>query len=162
VIFEPAVMRKLLFAAPSKLIPFLAIGAFAGLRAAEIARLDGSAINLERGIIEIRAGQAKTASRRIVPISENLRAWLRPLVRTGPVIHKTEIYRDVSALAAQLDIEWPRNVLRHSFISYRLPIVKSADAVALEAGNSPAIIFKHYRELATEERAREWFGIHPH
>ena len=161
VIFEPAVMRKLLNAASPQLIPFLAIGAFAGLRSAEIARLEWSAINFERGIIEIRAGQAKTASRRIVPVSDNLRAWIEPLARNGPVIHTPELYRDVSALAAKLGIEWPRNVLRHSYISYRLPIVKSADAVALEAGNSPAIIFKHYRELATEDQAREWFGIHP-
>ena len=33
--------------------------------------------------------------------------------------------------------------------------------VALEAGNSPAIIFKNYRELVTEEAAGEWFGIVP-
>jgi integrase len=161
VIFEPDVMRKLLDAAAPKLIPFLALGAFAGLRSAEIARLQWSAINFERGIIEIRAGQAKTASRRIVPLSDNLRAWLAPLARTGPVIHTPELYRDVSELATKLEIDWPRNVLRHSFISYRLPIVKSADAVALEAGNSPAIIFKHYRELATEEQAKEWFAITP-
>jgi hypothetical protein len=43
--------------------------------------------------------------------------------------------------------------------SYRIAIVKSADQVALEAGNSPAIIFRHYRELTTEETAKEWFGI---
>lgn len=125
VIFEPAVMRKLLDAAPPQLIPFLAIGALAGLRSAEIARLEWSAINFELGIIEIRAGQAKTASRRIVPVSENLRAWIAPLARTGPVIHTLELYRDVSALAAKLGIDWPRNVLRHSYISYRLPIVKT-------------------------------------
>ncbi|MEQ1851209.1 MAG: tyrosine-type recombinase/integrase [Chthoniobacteraceae bacterium] len=124
VIFEPAVMRKLLNAASPQLIPFLAIGAFAGLRSAEIARLEWSAINFERGIIEIRAGQAKTASRRIVPVSDNLRAWIESLARKGPVIHTPELYRDVSALAAKLGIEWPRNVLRHSYISYRLPIVK--------------------------------------
>ncbi len=52
-----------------------------------------------------------------------------------------------------------RNVLRHSFLSYSPPIVKSADQVALEAGNSPAIVFKHYRELATETEATEWFNI---
>ncbi|MEO6753048.1 MAG: hypothetical protein ABIP85_14810 [Chthoniobacteraceae bacterium] len=40
-----------------------------------------------------------------------------------------EIYREVTALSTQLKIEWPRNVLRHSFISYRLPIVKSAEQV---------------------------------
>jgi hypothetical protein len=39
--------------------------------------------------------------------------------------------------------------------------VKSADQVALEAGNSPSIIFKHYRELTTEEQAVKWFGILP-
>jgi hypothetical protein len=32
---------------------------------------------------------------------------------------------------------------------------------ALEAGNSPSIIFKHYRELATEDLADQWFGILP-
>jgi hypothetical protein len=58
-------------------------------------------------------------------------------------------------------IEWPRNVLRHSFITYRIAKVKSADQVALEAGNSASIIFKHYRELATEDAADQWFGIMP-
>ncbi len=37
--------------------------------------------------------------------------------------------------------------------------VKSADQVALEADNSPSIIFKHYRELTTEDEADKWFGI---
>ena len=161
VIFTPEQMRDLMTSAPALLIPFLAIGAFAGLRAAEIARLDWSAINLERHIIEVRAGQAKTASRRIVPTGDNLAAWLKPHIREGRVIHSPEIYRHVSALAKEIGIEWPRNVLRHSYISYRLPIVKSADQVALEAGNSAAIIFKHYRELATEKEATEWFNIFP-
>jgi hypothetical protein len=71
------------------------------------------------------------------------------------------LHREVTALAKALKIGWPRNVLRHSFISYRIAKVKSADQVALEAGNSPAIIFKHYRELATKEQAEEWFGIVP-
>jgi hypothetical protein len=48
-----------------------------------------------------------------------------------------------------------------SFITYRIAKVKSAEQVALEAGNLPSIIFKNYRELATEEQADEWFGILP-
>ena len=52
-------------------------------------------------------------------------------------------------------------MLRHSYISYRIAQVKSADQVALEAGNSPSIIFKHYRELRTEEQAQAWFAIMP-
>ena len=56
---------------------------------------------------------------------------------------------------------WPNNVLRHSYISYRLATIQDANQVALEAGNSPAIIFKHYRELATEDEAENWFSIVP-
>jgi hypothetical protein len=33
--------------------------------------------------------------------------------------------------------------------------------VALEAGNSPAIVFRHYRELVTADEARRWFSIAP-
>lgn len=67
----------------------------------------------------------------------------------------------VTALAKKLGIKWPHNVLRHSFISYRIAEIKDAARVALEAGNSPEIIFKHYRELVTEHEAREWFSIQP-
>ena len=160
-IFTPEVMAKILHAAPPRMIPILAIGAFSGIRMAELNRLDWSAIDLERRIIEVRAGQAKTASRRVIPISDNLAAWLEPLERSGKVVRGTELHRDVTALARALKIDWPRNVLRHSFISYRIAIVKSADQVALEAGNSPDIIFKHYRELTTEEVASQWFAIQP-
>ncbi len=52
-------------------------------------------------------------------------------------------------------------MLRDSFISYRIAIVQSADQVALEAGNSASIIFKHYRELTTPEVAEKWFAILP-
>ncbi len=36
-----------------------------------------------------------------------------------------------------------------------------AAEVALEAGNSPQMIFKHYRELVTEKAAKAWFAITP-
>jgi integrase len=128
---------------------------------AELTRLDWSAIDLGRRIIELRADQAKTASRRVIPVSDNLAAWLEPLERHGKVVSGVDLHREVTALARALKIEWPRNVLRHSFISYRIAIVKSVDQVALEAGNSPSIIFKNYRELTTDEQADKWFGILP-
>jgi integrase len=161
-IFAPEEMRKLLEAAPPPLIPFLVLGGFPGFRTAEIGRLDWSAVDFERLIITIRAGQAKTASRRIVPMSDNLAAWLLPhRQQRGPIVSAVEPYRGAKALAKELGVRWPQNVLRHSFISYRLALIKNVQQVALEAGNSPAIIFKHYRELTTEDRAHEWFGILP-
>ena len=66
-----------------------------------------------------------------IPISANLAAWLAPLRRGGRVVPSCRQHREITALAKSLGIPWPRNVLRHSFISYRIAIVKSADQVAL-------------------------------
>jgi integrase len=130
-IFTPDEFSRIIHAAPDRLIPLLAISAFAGIRSAEIARLDWSAVDLDRRIIEVRAGQAKTASRRVIPISDNLAAWLAPLPRRGRVVPSCTQHKEITALAKSLGIPWPRNVLRHSFISYRIAIVKSADQVDL-------------------------------
>lgn len=58
-------------------------------------------------------------------------------------------------------VEWKHNALRHSFISYRLAEIQNAAQVALEAGNSPQMIFKHYRELVRPAEAKKWFAIVP-
>jgi integrase len=58
------------------MIPFLTLGAFAGVRHAEIQRLEWKDIRFDDGSIEIRASKAKTASRRLVPILPNLKEWL--------------------------------------------------------------------------------------
>ena len=58
-------------------------------------------------------------------------------------------------------MKWKQNALRHSFISYRMAMVKDANQVALEAGNSPDIIFRNYLELVTQTQARNWFGVEP-
>jgi hypothetical protein len=56
---------------------------------------------------------------------------------------------------------WKHNALRHSFISYRVAQTQSVAQVALEAGNSPSMIFKHYRELVQPKEAKAWFAIAP-
>src|SRR5215467_9962304 len=58
-------------------LPMLTIGAFAGLREAEIQRLDWSEVDVTRRHIEVKAAKAKSARRRIVPIQPNLAAWLQ-------------------------------------------------------------------------------------
>ena len=83
------------------------------------------------------------------------------VVRSGSVALPVYQCRDGRSTRFILSYHRAGRRLRHSFISYRIAIVKSADQVALEAGNSAAIIFKHYRELTTEDVAREWFSILP-
>jgi hypothetical protein len=58
-------------------------------------------------------------------------------------------------------VKWKHNALRHPFISYRVAKIKNVNEVAMEAGNSPDMIFKDYRELVTEKEADAWFGVTP-
>src|SRR4029077_7345656 len=77
---------RLLESAVPLLVPYIAIGAFAGLRRAELERLDWKEIDLESGLIEVTATKAKSARRRFVKIQPNLSAWLNPYRQAqGPV-----------------------------------------------------------------------------
>jgi integrase len=168
-IFTPDEMREILTAARPEMVPWLAIAGFAGLRSAEIKRLDWSEVNLTERHIEIKASKAKTAARRIVPITDNLALWLTPYAKeSGNVVsfeswwnQIPKIVEAVNARRNGSNFNWRHNALRHSFCSYRLAVIKNAAQVALEAGNSPQMIFRHYRQVVTEAEAAKWFNIAP-
>lgn len=163
-IFTPDELEKLLKHAEPSLVPVLAIGAFAGLRTAETERLDWSKVNLATRLIEVKARKAKTRARRLVPITDNLAAWLTPIAEASGKVwpqsapYLFQIQREAGKAA---EVPWKHNALRHSFISYRLAMVKSVDQVAMEAGNSAQMIFQHYRELVRPADAEKWFSITP-
>jgi len=75
-IFTPQEMTHFLTYARPEMVPFLALGAFAGLRSAEIERLDWAEVHLAEQFIEVKAAKSKTGSRRLAPLSENLAKWL--------------------------------------------------------------------------------------
>jgi integrase len=169
-VYTPDEIRAILAAADAEIIPPLAIAAFAGLRLAEVARLDWCEVRLSEKLIVVEANKAKTAARRLVPISDNLAAWLNPHAkRSGPINPSKEKLNNVgNALgdrferaAARAKVKWKRNGFRHSYISYRVAVLKDVPAVALECGNSPQVIFSNYRALATETEGKAWFGIMP-
>ncbi len=167
-IFTPAEVKAILGAVRKEELPFVAIAAFAGLRSAEIVRLDWADVNFAEKFIEVKAKKAKTAQRRIIPMSENLLAWLLPYqTKRGPVCKwiKTQL---IVQKAAEKPVEkggagvtWKHNALRHSFGSYRLPVCKSAAEVALEMGNSPRMVFAHYRNLVSPSAAKAYWEIMP-
>jgi integrase len=170
-IYTPPEMRLLLSQSPTKLLPFFVLGAFAGLRTQEIFRLEWSDVRFAQGVIEVAAAKAKTASRRLVPICRTLHQWLAPLKKRSGRVLKFNSYTPFDRTRAKYcdsgitthgrktKFEWKNNALRHSYASYRLAEVKDAAQVALEMGNSPAMLFRNYRELVTEKQATEWFGL---
>jgi integrase len=163
-VFTPPELVAILGSASQEVAPCIALASFAGLRSVEILRLDWSDIERRPGFIEVAADKAKTATRRIVPIAENLAKWLAIAPRNGERVwphSKDRFFKALVRAARNANITWKQNVLRHSFISYRLAETQNINSVSLEAGNSPQMIFRHYRELATPEQAKTWFASAP-
>jgi integrase len=168
-IFTPAEMRRLLVACRRDVRPYLVLGAFAGIRTAEINRLDWSEINFDTGYIEIKRAKAKTRGRRLIKMQSNLMEWLK-LERKpfGPVVslvrpEKTagDVVCRATKTSDETAVVWKRNGLRHSYCTYRMAVVQNEHTVSSEMGNSPAIIYQSYRELATPEQGAAWFSIKP-
>ena len=82
-VFTAGEVRKLLNTATSKAATCVAIQAFAGVRSEELLRLTWADVERRKGFIEISAGQAKTAQRRLIPVSDNLAGWRRMLHETA-------------------------------------------------------------------------------
>lgn len=165
-IFTPKELRAILEKSKNRVATCIAIQAFAGVRTAELFRLTWDDLKRRGGHIEVAAAKAKTQARRLVPISTNLAAWLKRGKKEGESnrvwpVAESEYYEQLALIAKAAGVKWQVNALRHSFISYRVAESKDMAATALEAGNSPKVIFQNYRELVTPAEAKEWFGIMP-
>jgi integrase len=165
-ILTPEQLADLLAAADPSLLPAIALQAFAGLRTAEVLRLEWSDVDLVRGFVTVAAHKSKTARRRLIPIAQNLAEWLRPYAQmSGPVYStKTRNYHaDIEALRSSIGLSTlPNNGLRHSFASYHLAKHQNAPQLALEMGHStPRMIFDNYREVVAPAEAERYWTIRP-
>jgi integrase len=168
-IYTPDQLAALLGHCAGNFLPFLAIKAFAGLRTCELhggdsrPRLDWSDVKLEKRLIYVPKEVAKERTPdRLVPISENLAAWLVPYARrNGPICTLANVTNALRRTAKRAKVPLHDNGLRKSFISYRLALVKDIGQVADEAGNSPSIIKTNYRRPIEETEAQRWFAINP-
>jgi integrase len=162
-ILTVAETARLLESADAELVPFIAIGAFAGLRRAEMERLDWSEVDLESGLITVQAVKAKSARRRFVKIRENLANWLAPYAARRGMVTPANCRKMLEATIVAAGIKhWPSNALRHSFASYHLAHFKDAAALALELGHTDAgLVFQHYRQLVRPKDAEKYWNLFP-
>lgn len=157
--FTPKAIAELLAAADHTLRPYLAIRAFAGVRDSEMRRLTWENVRFDQGVIEIKAAQAKTGARRLIPITPNLESWLADYHDEKGRIGYANSERIAGKLASEIGVAWVHNGLRHGFCSHRLAVLKDAAAVAHEAGNTEKMIHAHYKALVTESQGKAWFAI---
>ena len=163
--YRPDELKKLLENSPAGLRPVLAIAGLAGLRGEEIMRLDWADVWRYKGNIEIVAEKSKTRQQRLVQICPALADWLEPYrkLKEGKIFPSgVYVYqRGLSKLRSQLKIPDRRNGLRHAFCTYHFALHSNENLTAAEAGNSPAMIHKHYKTPIPKSEAEKWFNVVP-
>ncbi len=157
-ILTPAETKRLMEAARAAdpgLVPYFALCLFAGLRPSEARRITPDEI--KEGYVEVKAAKSKTRRRRLVTINATLKAWLVLGGDYQPINWRRRFGEVVKA--AGFD-DWPADCMRHSFVSYSLPVHGSA-RTAQEAGHSEQVLFQHYRELVTASQAEAFWAVLP-
>jgi integrase len=162
-ILTVAQTAKLLESASAALVPFIAIGAFAGLRPEELARLSWDEIDLEANLIEVKARKSKTARRRHIKIQPNLAKWLTGHAKATGQVAPSNLRKKMKIARKEAGIsDWPNNALRHGFASYHLAKFQDAAALALEMGHTDSdMLFAHYRQLVKPRDAARYWNIVP-
>jgi integrase len=130
----------------------------------EVLRLDWADVFKIPGHIEINSTKSKTRSRRLCEMGDSLRQWLEPYrQRSGPVFagHRDTYHASLTSLLASLGIPTKKNGLRHGFCTFHFAAFGNENLTAQQAGNSPSVIHRHYRGLATKTEAEKWFAVAP-
>ncbi len=164
-VLTPTQARSILSAAQAvdpRMVPYYAIGMFAGLRTEnELRNLDWRMIDLNEKTIEVIAATAKKRRHRTVDISDNLLQWLAPHRQESGRIFFTFGKRD--RVRVKSGFQCPRNAMRHSFASYHLAMHSDAAKTAMQLGHPRdiEILFRHYRRLVKASDAAAYWNIRP-
>ena len=170
---------------------FVVLGMFGGLRPAEIARLDWSAVDLEAGTVIVAGSQAKTRRRRVVDLCSNAVAWIRASdvepsfakateAKRGPICGpwwdaRWRLFRHALGYAVgsgekrvkraevkPVHGEWPHNALRHTYASMHYAHHENEAALQVQMGHESAqMLHRHYRAIKTRAEAAKFWALRP-
>jgi integrase len=179
---EPALLtndqvKALLTKADKVTSPFYALACFAGIRRAEIERLEWEDINWEKKTILVRKGKSKTGSQWSLELQPNLLEWLEPYrLQTGWILPRAtkgraaklnQVSENVRKLKKKVEeaaglATWPQNAPRHTFMSNHLvafgDLNKTAEAMM---HTMSATSLRNYREYVEKEEALKFWRIMP-
>jgi integrase len=152
----------------SEVLPLLTLNLFCGIRPSETRRLKsgkgrGCNFDWEENEVVFQAKKTKTKMRRFVEMSDNCLAWLNLQELNLPIAnanHKWDRFLQDAKKALEYDV-WPHDCIRHSFCSYGLRHTENAAKVALQAGNTERVLFRHYLKLVSKSDAAKFWNIMP-
>jgi integrase len=151
---------------PGWLRATMLLGGFAGLRTAEMLRMNWEDIDVKTGEIEIRPGVGKDTGgflERIVDFTDPLTRRKDQLTGKGKLvpIPKDEFHAMRRGIVAGLGWPaWPDNCLRHSFATYHLAVSKNAGVTAFQMGHTnPSMVQRVYAVPARKANGAAWWAI---
>lgn len=152
-----------------KLLAFVVIGLFGGLRRAELERLQQGDVNLDERTVIVRAAHAKTRQRRVVELSENAVAWMEGMrdggwgMMDGERVCPANLKRMWPAFWKACGLkEWKNNALRHTFASMHLAMWSDeAKLQTLMGHESGPMLHRHYKALKTRKEAERFWALVP-
>lgn len=144
-------------------LAFVTLCCFGGLRPTEAMQIEKQFINLENGTVRVEAGVSKVRQRRIVNLHPTAVLWLKHCLPTSrlPIPDGARRWWMKDFARALGMKHWLQDGLRHSCASYWLAVKQDAGYVSMQLGNSPNILFRHYRELVSAEDAERFWKILP-
>ena len=162
------------------ILPLWLIKFFAGIRDAEVMRMDWGMIDLKKEEINLPAAITKTGDARKVKIEPMLRDWLTPYAKTtGPVapsattarysykktlrhLRKPDKIDGKQKRGAKPKVFiFPSNAARHSFGTFHLYHFRTPGETAMQLGHKgdPAMLWEHYANPTAEEHAGAFWTI---
>lgn len=146
-------------------LAWVTLALFAGIRPQELNGIGWGCVSSDFRVVTVDAAASKVRRRRIVELESGVSAWLELSKRTGAQLPAGFTMRRGfirGHLLRQLNWKaWKSDVFRHSAASYLLARHKDAQKVSLMLGNSPTVLFNHYRELVSSKEADAFWGITP-
>ena len=181
--FMPVKMVERFMAKAEELHPesvaAFAVMFFAGLRPSEVGGQYGLAgtgsvlgglqwkdVNLAERVIRVNPETSKNRRTRLVDISDNLLVWLTKHYRAnGPVAPPPPTMKRMrqDIMAAVKMKAWIPDICRHSFASYFYAKHQDVGRLQAQMGHTgdAAVLFNHYRGLATRAEADRFWDIAP-
>ena len=178
-------MALILKHATKRTIPWLVLGAFAGVRSAEIERMSWEDIDWSSNLILIKGklvggSKSRANNDRAIAMTANVKVWLSPFRTYKGNILKSlgvgdinkDIYNAINEVTHKIQKEkplftWKQNANRHSFATYYLAMTGDPATTALAMGNSPTMMLRRYKSIQVEGKtvtramAEAYFAILP-
>lgn len=164
VIFSVEDSAKLIqtcFKTDKKLLPYIVLGLFCGLRPDECEHIKWSDIDFTKQRITIHESVSKVRHWRYVDMEKPAVAWLKLCKSKSLIPNPKTLRRRRRRLVERARLVWHQDILRKTAASFLMAIHRDAQKVSEMLGNSPAILRRHYRDLVSPEEAKKFFRILP-